>query len=306
MKDARTYERKIKKLLSGAKKKSAKSPSPPSDDDVLRFIIKAVFLADATEKEAEKAMSALGREFVDYNELRVAPDKEILECIGKEHPEGRTKAQTVNLVLGSIFNHINAMTIDYLEEMARRDVRRHLKELGMPPFAEALVAMTCFGIHAIPVDLSLLEVLQMNEMAHPESDVRDCQALLERVILQKDGPAAHEFLRGYVVKNAKALAKKRKEEAERRAAETEARRKAEEEAQRKAEEEAARKAMRVAEREARKAEREAAKLAKKKASKKKAVKKKAAKKTAKKPVKKTAKKAVKKAAKKRTKKKAKK
>jgi hypothetical protein len=309
MKDARTYERKIKKLLSGAKK-AGKVPTADSPEEVLLRIIEAVFLADATDAEVGKALAAIQKEFVDFNELRVAPEKDVLECIGKEHPRGRGKVTVLHSVLNGLYERANHLSAEYLSEMSKREIRRHLREVGMPPFGEAYTAMVCYGVHAIPVDDSLFEVLQMTECVHESSDVADTQAFLERVIAQKDGYAAHEFFRQYVAKHAKELEKKRKEDAERLAAEEEAKRQAEEEKRRKAEEAAAKKAQLEAEKEAKKAAKEAEKVAKakekkaaaKKAAKVKSVKKAAKKSAAKKATKKTVKKAAKKVAKKPTKK----
>ncbi|MBN1553842.1 MAG: hypothetical protein JXA11_03800 [Phycisphaerae bacterium] len=288
MKDARTYERKVKKLLSGAKKTAAIPPVNAADDMLLRMI-EAIFLADATDGDVAKAVSAIQKEFVDFNELRVAPEKDILECIGKEHPRGRAKVLILHAVLNGVYERANRLSVEYMADMSKREVRRHLKELGMCSFGEAYTAMTCFGVHAIPVDETLFEVLQMNQCVHESSDVDDTQAFLERIIPQKNGPAAHGYFRQYIAKHAKALEKKRKEDAARRAAEEEARRQAEEEKARKVAEAAAKKAQQEAEKEAKKAQKEAEKLAKAKA---KSAPKKTAKQTAAPSAKKPAKKSV--------------
>ena len=272
MKNAKTYERGIRKLLTGAKKKLP-AKTPPSVGDGIQVLIESILLADATKKNVEKAVDSIGKEFVDFNELRVAPLKEIVECLGKDYSEVRDKAQTLITVLNGVFNRSCGMTITYMQDMSKREIRRHLRELGVPPFAEGLVSQSFFGVHAIPVDQSLFDVLQMNNLIHAESDIEDTQSFLERIIVQKNGPAAHALFRDYVARNATALEKKRKADAKQKAAEEEAARKAEIEA----------------------AKIEAAKLAKKKAKslKKSDKKKKASKATRTKTAKKTAKKAAK-------------
>ncbi len=257
MKDVRTYERKVKKLLSGAKK-GVKTPSAGKPEELLFRIVEAVFLADATDAEADKAMSAIQKEFVDYNELRVAPEKDILECIGKDHPLGRHKVPVLHSVLNGLYEKANRLSAEYMIEMSKRDIRRHLRELGMTSFGEAIVAMLCFGVHAIPVDDSLRYSLMINEMIHESADVNETQSFLEKLIPQKDGYAAHLFFRQFVAKNAKALDKKRKEDADRQAAEEEAKRLVEEEKARKEAEEAEKKAQAEAERLAQEKEKQAA------------------------------------------------
>ncbi|HDY64844.1 MAG TPA: hypothetical protein ENH84_01255 [Phycisphaerae bacterium] len=249
MKDAKTYERKIRKLLRGAKKKPpAKSTTPAGDD--IQTLIESILLTDATKRDVEKAIDAIGKEFVDFNELRAAPEKDIIECLGKNYPQVRDKAHTLSTVLNGIFNRSCGLTIAYMQNMSKREVRRHLRELGAPPAAEALVSQVLFGIHAISIGQSLFETLQMNDLVHAESSVEDTQSFLERIIVQKNAATAHAFFRSYVVKHAKALEKKRKADAERRAAEEAAARKAAEEAERKAERKAAETAAREAKKKA--------------------------------------------------------
>ncbi|MCK5113583.1 MAG: hypothetical protein KAR11_02325 [Phycisphaerae bacterium] len=307
MKNAKLYERKIKKLLSGMKKTVKVELADESES--IAVILESVLLGDGTDiKHVNKSISTFTNVFVDFNELRAAPEKEISDCFDKNVTEQHEKATTISVVLNAIFTISNTLDVAYIREKSNRDIRRHLRELGFPNFAEALVARRIFDIHAVPIDKSLLEVLEMNEMIHPGADIDDTQSFLERIVLQKHDMAAHEFFRGYIAQNATALEKKRKEDAKRlaveqaeREAKAEAKRLADEEKQRKADE---RQAAREA-KEQEKAEKAAAKkkeAAKKKKAAERAKAKAAKKKTVKKVAKKTTKKTVKKAAKKTTKK----
>ena len=312
MKDAKIYERKIRKLLPAAKKLSDVLEMPDGMD-VTRYMVYAVLLADATERQAQLAMGRLDREFVDLNEVRVCQIKELGETLGRDHPRSGEKAQIITDALNGIFRRRSAIRMDYVAEMNKRDIRRHFREIGLCAFSEAMVSMVCYEVHAVAVDASLNETLEMLELVSPGADAGDTQKFLERIIPQKHGHGAHAFLREFVEKHAKALAKKRTEDEKRRQAEEEAARKAAEEAERLAREEAERQAAEAAaraeakrlaeeEKARKKAEREAARKAKaaeakkaKAAKKKAAARKKAAKKaTGKKVVKKTAKKTAKK------------
>ena len=240
MKNATKYQKKIKKLLGGMGKAR---PSPPEDANPFRVMLEAILTADATPKQAEKAMAALEEEFVDINELRVSPPKEIVDCLDEGFPRRRAKAREIVTVLGAIFTRYNNLTLEPVEALTKRDLRRHLTEFGLSPYAAACLVLLVYSGHAIPVDGTLAECLEMNGYVHPDSDVPDVQAFLERVILQKDALAAHEFFRAYIEKSARALARKRKADAEARAkAEAEAKAKAEAEAKAKAEAEAKAKA----------------------------------------------------------------
>jgi hypothetical protein len=67
-----------------------------------------------------------------------------------------------------------------------------------------------FGSHAVPLDMALLDALKMKDAVHGDSQIEDAQGFLERAIGAKDAPAAHEFFRNLVEKEAKAIAAWRK------------------------------------------------------------------------------------------------
>ena len=223
MKNATKYQKKIKKFLSGIDKSAA---IPPADADPIRAMIDAILAADAPRQSA-KALETLEKEFVDFNELRVAPVKDIVDTLGRDFPDARRKAEEATTVLNAIFNRRNNIVLDYIEKMSKRDVRRHLSELGLSPYAAGVMMLQVFGGHAVPVDQGLVDCLEADGHIEPGSGVEEVQVFLERIILQKQAWSTHEFFRDYVAKNAKMLAKKRKgdaakAEAQAAAAETEA------------------------------------------------------------------------------------
>jgi len=211
MRNAAVYHKKIAKLLSGIPRE--RSGAPREAPDPVRVLIRSVLEADATRKQAEQALAALEEEFVDFNEMRVAPPKEIAERLGKDFPRQREKAEMLVSSLGRIFNRSHQISMEYMAGMTRRDLRRHLREIGLDAYSAAAVVLRGFGGHAIPVDRTLVECLEMQGCVRPGSDVGEVQGFLERVIALKDAVAAHEFFRSYVERLAKPLAKKRKAEA---------------------------------------------------------------------------------------------
>lgn len=227
MKNSRKYQKKVRKLLSAMDKSAA---PPPVDPDPFDVMIEAIVEADASDKQAEKALGGLAAEFVDINELRVAPAKEVADALGRNYPRARRKAAEIVAVLNAIFSRRNTLCLDHAQKMTKRDLRRHLAELGLGPYASACLMMKVFGGHAIPVDETLVECLEMDACVEPGSSVEEVQSFLERMILQKHGFAAHHCLRNYVAKSARALARKRKADAAKAAAEAEAKAKAEAEA----------------------------------------------------------------------------
>ena len=235
MKNSARYARKIKRLLSGAKK------SDRTDQvDLIPLLVKAVLEEDAAAKQAAAGLVILEEEFVDLNELRVSPIKDIVECLERGFPKARLKAEAMTGALNAVFERNNALSLEYLAEKTKREVRRALREeLGLSLYAESVLTLYGFDGHAIPVDELLLEALKLNGYIHPDSDLADLQGFLERIILNKDAVAAHEAFRAYASKAAKrvvrVLARRAKEaqEAERARAAAEAKAKAEAEASKK-------------------------------------------------------------------------
>lgn len=213
MKNATQYEKEIRKLLAGMKKTKAsfENVSP------LQVLIEGVLQADSSPKSAARAYASLQKEYVDFNELRVSPIKDLVDIIGRDYPGARRKAEMLVKALNRVFDRTYALSMDYMAKMPKRDLARHLLEdLGLNHYAAAVVILA-FGGHAVPVDTALVESLELEKLIPEGASVTDVQGLLERITPQKDDFAAHELLRAYVEKSSKALAKKHKLEAAARA-----------------------------------------------------------------------------------------
>jgi hypothetical protein len=193
MKNSTKYVSKVKKLLSGAKDGKA-----PAEVDRLRLMVRAVMEEDAPARQVNEAMSGIESEFVNLNELRVGPVKDIMECMGRRFPRGRIKAEMVTNALNGVFDRSNTLSLDYLQNKPKRELRKALREeLGLSRYAEAVITLYGFSGHAIPVDHLLLEALKLNQCVDPSCDLEDLQGFLERLVLSKDAIGAHEALRAF-------------------------------------------------------------------------------------------------------------
>ena len=282
MKNSARYAKKIKKLF--------RDPSRPAPErgDAARLMVAAVLAEDVTSRQGAAAMAAVEEEFVDFNDLRVSPVKDITDCLGREFPGRHDKASSINRALNAIFEHTNALSLDFLADQPKREVRKLLRQkFGLSLYAESMVTLYAFDGHAIPVDRLLLDSLQDGDTIDADSDLADLQGFLERIVAAKDDHHVHESLRQFCGKHAakwhKEWARQAQKAAEARA-KAEAAARARAEAAAKAKAEAAAKAAAKAEKEAADAKKKAAEARKKKtaAKKKAAAKKRAAAKTARK------------------------
>ncbi|MCP4376163.1 MAG: hypothetical protein GY794_08330 [bacterium] len=286
MKNATQYRKKTKKILGAFSKKTP--PSAGEIEEGIAILIGAVLLENTTRTKAKKAFNALHTEYVDFNDLRVSPAKEIRDCIGENYPEAHAKTHMLAEVMREIFYKTSIMSLEHIGEMTKGDRARHLKEIGLSDFTASVIMLELFNMRVVPVDQDLADCLEMNGCVHPGSTVEQVTSLVGSLASAKDCYGAHLACRTFVEKSAKPLAKwKKAKQAELDRLEAIAKAKAEAEAQAKAEAEAKRKEKEKAKAKAKaKAARKKASAAKKKTVKKKVAKKKTAKKAAKKVAKK--------------------
>ena len=255
MKNSAKYEKRVKKLFAGA----AKAAVPP-EEDLVRLMLLGILEEDTTARKAASAMAVLSEEFVDFNELRVSPVKDIPECLGKGFPGVHAKAAAITGALNAAFKCTNTLSLEFLASEPKREIRKVLrKRFFLSPYAESVLTLCGFDGHAAPVDNLLLEALKLDDCIHPDSDIADLQGFLERIILNKDAVGCHQALRRYAAKAVGRVAKELARREKLAEAEAAAKAKAEAEAKAKAREAAKAKA---------KAKREAAKKKKVKKTKK--------------------------------------
>ena len=167
MKNVKIYEKKTKKLLGAFAKKGPQSVEEM--DQAIAILIDAVLLENSTVSKATKAFDAICEEYVDFNDLRVSPAKEIHDCIGADYPQASVKAHALADVLRAVFYKISQMSREYLLEMQKRERLRHLQELGLSSFAISMLLLKVFATRAVPVDQDLADCLEMDGGVHPGS-----------------------------------------------------------------------------------------------------------------------------------------
>jgi len=208
MKNARKYELKVRKLLKGTGR--LRQVHAAACDDPIETLLVGILEADSPRKRVGGAMASMAKEFVDFNELRAAPVNEIAEAVGSSYPGVKDKARMIREVLNAIYRRRNSLDVDYMNQMAKRDLRRHLRELGLGPYPVAYFVLMAFAGHAVCVDDMLVGCLEMVGHIAPGSELSDVQGFLERIVQQKDALVAHEALRAFTEKHASALARKRR------------------------------------------------------------------------------------------------
>lgn len=167
----------------------------PQDHSPLLWQLVFSFLAwEASPSRAAQASKRLHASVVDYNEMRVCLPEELLHMIGERYPRGLERVTRLRATLNDIFRRQNAVTLDHLPAMNKKEARAYLESLdGCPPFAAARVTLFELDGHALPLDERLMASL-VGESALPERlSLPDAIGWIERQL--RVGEARDTYLR---------------------------------------------------------------------------------------------------------------
>ncbi len=182
MKHGTAYAKRVKRVYAQIKKLS-KPPKICGASDPLDQLVLSVLSQETTLGNASKAFNKLLHVMVDLNELRVSSPREIADVIAPYIPNSRTCASRLVKLLNEVFNRENALNLETLRSMGKREAKHRLEELaGIEPYHVASVVLWSLGGHAIPVNAKLLAALRKDELVEPNASVAEVQSFLERHI----------------------------------------------------------------------------------------------------------------------------
>lgn len=197
MKNATEYGKRVKKLLAGLKRKH--SP-PPANGELtpLELLALAVLRRDLPRDQAHKALKQLDDEFVDFNEMRVAPPKDIVELLGEDVPDPRGRAERLTIALGKLFEQDPNLNMEFLRDCGKRELKAQLQDgLGLDSFAEAFLTLYLTDVVAVPVDQALVDRLKEEDLVGEDAEVDDTRAMIERIATKADSFMTFELLNLY-------------------------------------------------------------------------------------------------------------
>jgi endonuclease III len=178
MKNANKHADDLKQLQKRLLKEFKAEPRQTLD--ALDALVRGAMSYDVTDSRADEAMKAIGKEFVDLNELRVATDLEIQELLGVKYPDIEDRVAMITQSLNDIFEREHTMSLDRLKTVSKRDARQFIRELpGITPFVEAYVMLYAFDGNAFPMDQEMLAYLRQQEMIEEEATLEDAQKFVE-------------------------------------------------------------------------------------------------------------------------------
>lgn len=189
MKDSKKFSERIQKAFRALKRKYGKIEKPKYDmsADSLVYAVLSEFL---TESGAATAFKKLQAHYVDWNDLRVSMEEEVLDILGKDTPQTRQVAAGLTQSLFAIFNKYDVVNLEALAEAGKRQAKVILEKLLTDRYVINYVMLTAFEGHAVPLTPAMVEYLKANELIHPESTHEEIEGFLERQITVNQ---AYEF-----------------------------------------------------------------------------------------------------------------
>jgi endonuclease III len=185
MKNAGKHSDDLKQLFKRLMREG--KPDGRQTLEPLDALVRGAMTYDVSDNRAEDAVKAIGKEFVDLNELRVATDLEVHEMLGVRYPAIEERVAMITQCLNDIFEREHTMSLDRLKTISKRDARQFLRELpGMQPFVEAFVMLMAFDGAAFPIDQEMLAYLIEEEILDEGTTLPEAQKFVEHHVKSEE------------------------------------------------------------------------------------------------------------------------
>ena len=163
------------KFATLLKKHGAAQPHLPTLDapdaeapDGIGSLIIGYLLWDSTPALAAAAVTAIRRETVDFNELRVLLEGEIVSIIGKNYPHAFERAERLRRALNDVYKRQHRTSLDHLRSQGRREQRAYVEGIsGMITFVAHRTLVAAYQHPLVPIDDTIVEALYMHGIADP-------------------------------------------------------------------------------------------------------------------------------------------
>lgn len=178
-------------------------PEPPEwSEPLLRDLIYAFLIWEASAGQASTAMRRIESSVVDYNELRVYLAEEIVRLIGERYPRSRERAERLKAALQEIFEREHTLSLEHLREISPEEARSYLDALeGMPPFVSARVTLLSLGGRAFPVDGRICALLVGQSVCEARTTLEGIAEWIESQLPATEAPAAYNLMEAWCEAN---------------------------------------------------------------------------------------------------------
>jgi len=218
MKNSREYSKKVQQLYRLLKRKFPKVEKVVYDEPA-DALVYAIISENLSEAAAQSTIKKVADYFVDLNDLRVSPPKEIIDVLGVSTPVTTAIALTLTRVLKVIFDEYHKVRLESLKKIGKRPARGVLEKMdGVSRFVVDYCMLTSLQGHAIPLTQTMMEYLINNKLVYPNADHEDIEGFLAKQTPAENAYEFYALLRRESESSKKAESKKAAREAKSKAA----------------------------------------------------------------------------------------
>lgn len=170
---------------------------PPEGDSLVWSFVFAFMAWEASIARAVVATKRIHQAVVDYNELRVCLNDELVSMIGDRYPRALERATRLRSALNDLYRREHSVSLKRLIDMPKREARQFLDSLdGTPAFISGRMLLLNLGGHAFPLDSRLHQALVTEGAAPPDMD--EAAAWLERTFRVGEAAPAYGLLEAWM------------------------------------------------------------------------------------------------------------
>lgn len=158
-----------------------------SPEPLLNELVFSMLLWESSIEHALRGADRISTDLVDLNEMRVCTPDELSAILGSRMPRSLERADRLILILNTIYERQNALSLAGLKEMSKKDVKEYLSSIdGLTEYATGRVILLGLGWHAFPLDDRIARLLGAKGIISAGSDLDQQTQQLERGVRASD------------------------------------------------------------------------------------------------------------------------
>lgn len=149
----------------GRLRRTYERPPEPEERRPLDWLLREHLTDELGSRRAAQALRLLAQEFVDWNEVRVSRDSELVKTMAGL---GLTAEQAAGLrsILAALFKRTNTLSLDHLRGKPHHDINALMNALGVSRRAAAATALLTLEANVLTMKAASLRVLRRLEAVH--------------------------------------------------------------------------------------------------------------------------------------------
>lgn len=125
----------------------------PEPVDLVDLFVHSYLLWQAPTAEANAALARIKEAFIDWNDMRVSLDSDVIDVIGPDYWRAHERVSRMREAMTDVFRREHRVSFDRLGTLMKKDAVSYMETLrGMLPFVSNRVLLIGVQFHAIPLE----------------------------------------------------------------------------------------------------------------------------------------------------------